>query len=103
MVNNGVRVKLRTAALGLRRRTLKPLGSRGQEEISSTSLPSLLVPPEAPQREEERLQVRWYRGTTHVAGLDDAFEWILAFLINLHAIWVAVLWKQSHFRARLWA
>ena len=35
--------------------------------------------------------------------IDDAFEWILAFLINLHAIWVAVLWKQSHFRARLWA
>tara|TARA_R110002072_G_scaffold108092_5_gene234814 strand:+ start:1846 stop:2526 length:681 start_codon:yes stop_codon:yes gene_type:complete len=35
--------------------------------------------------------------------IDDAFEWGLAFLINLHAIWVAVLWKRSHFRARLWA
>ncbi|MFO7994743.1 MAG: hypothetical protein R6U69_11385 [Marinobacter sp.] len=35
--------------------------------------------------------------------IDDAFEWVLAFLINLHAIWIAVLWKQSGFRARLWA
>lgn len=35
--------------------------------------------------------------------MDDAFEWVLALLINLHAVWVAVLWKQSRFRARLWA
>jgi hypothetical protein len=35
--------------------------------------------------------------------LDDAFEWVLALLINLHAIWIAVLWRQSCFRARLWA
>ncbi|WP_092013524.1 hypothetical protein [Marinobacter daqiaonensis] len=34
---------------------------------------------------------------------DDAFEWVLALLINLHAIWLAVLWKKSGFRARLWA
>jgi len=35
--------------------------------------------------------------------IDDAIEWILALLINLHAIWIAVLWKRSGFRARLWA
>ncbi|MEQ9545638.1 MAG: hypothetical protein RIK85_06505 [Marinobacter sp.] len=34
---------------------------------------------------------------------DDAFEWVLALLINLHALWLALLWRQSHFRARLWA
>lgn len=34
---------------------------------------------------------------------DNAFEWILAFLINLHALWLAVLWRKSRFRARLWA
>lgn len=32
---------------------------------------------------------------------DDAFEWILALLINLHAIWIAVLWKRSGFGAFL--
>lgn len=35
--------------------------------------------------------------------MDNSFEWILAFLINLHGIWVALLWRQSRFRARLWA
>lgn len=35
--------------------------------------------------------------------VNHSFEWVLALLINLHAIWVAVLWKQSQFRARLWA
>lgn len=34
--------------------------------------------------------------------VNHSFEWVLALLINLHAIWVAVLWKQSQFRARLW-
>ena len=34
---------------------------------------------------------------------DDAFEWILALLINLHALWLAWLWRKSHFRVRLWA
>ena len=34
--------------------------------------------------------------------LDNAFEWVLALLINLHALWVALLWRQSSFRARLW-
>ncbi|PHQ15452.1 hypothetical protein [Marinobacter profundi] len=33
---------------------------------------------------------------------DDAFEWVLALLLNLHALWVALLWRQSRFRARLW-
>ncbi|MEX0604868.1 MAG: hypothetical protein WD623_05365 [Marinobacter sp.] len=35
--------------------------------------------------------------------MDDAFEWVLALLINLHALWVAALWRQSSFQARLWA
>lgn len=34
---------------------------------------------------------------------DDAFEWILALLINLHALWLAWLWRKSRFRMRLWA
>lgn len=34
---------------------------------------------------------------------DDAFEWVLALLINLHALWLALLWRRSGFRARLWA
>lgn len=34
---------------------------------------------------------------------DDAFEWILALLINLHALWLAWLWRKSRFRVRLWA
>lgn len=33
---------------------------------------------------------------------DDAVEWVLALLINSHAVWVALLWRRSHFRARLW-
>ncbi|MBV2128730.1 hypothetical protein [Arsukibacterium indicum] len=35
--------------------------------------------------------------------LDDAFEWVLALLINLHALWLAVLWRQSAFQASLLA
>lgn len=35
--------------------------------------------------------------------IDDAFEWVLALLINLHALWLALLWRKSRFRARLWA
>ncbi|MEX2475270.1 hypothetical protein [Marinobacter sp.] len=34
---------------------------------------------------------------------DDAFEWILALLINAHALWLAILWRKSRFRIRLWA
>lgn len=34
--------------------------------------------------------------------LEDAFEWVLALLLNLHALWVAVLWRRSDFVARLW-
>ncbi|MBE0485785.1 hypothetical protein [Marinobacter sp.] len=34
---------------------------------------------------------------------DDAFEWVLALLINLHAPWLALLWRRRDFRARLWA
>ncbi|MGM0767946.1 MAG: hypothetical protein ACQEV6_07970 [Pseudomonadota bacterium] len=34
---------------------------------------------------------------------DDAFEWILALLINAHALWLAWLWRKSRFRVRLWA
>ena len=33
---------------------------------------------------------------------DDAFEWILAALINIHALWLALLWRRNRFRARLW-
>lgn len=33
---------------------------------------------------------------------EDAFEWMLALLINLHAVWVAMLWRSSGFVARLW-
>lgn len=32
---------------------------------------------------------------------DDAFEWLLALLLNIHALWVARLWCRSRFRARL--
>ncbi|GGE67579.1 hypothetical protein GCM10011533_19890 [Streptosporangium jomthongense] len=35
--------------------------------------------------------------------IDNAFEWVLALLLNLHALWVALLWRQSSFRARLLA
>ena len=35
--------------------------------------------------------------------IDDAFEWVLAFLINLHALWIALLWRQSRFSVRFWA
>ncbi|WP_417517742.1 hypothetical protein [Marinobacter sp.] len=34
--------------------------------------------------------------------IDNAFEWVLALLINLHALRVALLWRQSSFRASLW-
>lgn len=34
--------------------------------------------------------------------LENAFEWVFALLLNIHALWVAFLWKQSRFRARLW-
>lgn len=33
---------------------------------------------------------------------DDAFEWILAALINAHALWLALLWRRNRFRVRLW-
>lgn len=33
---------------------------------------------------------------------DDAFEWVLAALINIHALWLALLWRKNRFRARLW-
>ncbi|MBZ2169775.1 hypothetical protein [Marinobacter sp. F4216] len=33
---------------------------------------------------------------------DNAFEWVFALLINLHALWIAWLWRQSGFRGRLW-
>ena len=32
---------------------------------------------------------------------DDAFEWVLALLINSHALWVALLWRRSGYRASL--
>lgn len=35
--------------------------------------------------------------------MDDAFEWVLALLINAHALGVAWLWRRTGFRARLWA
>ncbi|WP_417565094.1 hypothetical protein [Marinobacter sp.] len=34
---------------------------------------------------------------------DDAFEWVLALLINAQALWLAFLWRKSRFRVRLWA
>lgn len=34
--------------------------------------------------------------------VDNAFEWVLALLINIHALWVALLWRRSRFHARLW-
>lgn len=34
---------------------------------------------------------------------DDAFEWVLAALINAHALCLAFLWRRNRFRARLWA
>ncbi len=33
---------------------------------------------------------------------DDAFEWTLALLINVHALWLAFLWRKNRFRVRLW-
>ncbi len=33
--------------------------------------------------------------------IDDAFEWTFALLLNVHALWVAMLWRRSDFRARL--
>ncbi|PAV24773.1 hypothetical protein C8D92_103211 [Tamilnaduibacter salinus] len=33
--------------------------------------------------------------------VDDAFEWVLALLINAHALWLALLWRRSGFRATL--
>jgi Frag1/DRAM/Sfk1 family len=33
---------------------------------------------------------------------DDAFEWVLAALVNAHALWLALLWRKNRFRARLW-
>ena len=30
---------------------------------------------------------------------DDAFEWTLALLLNIHALWAVWLWRQSHFTA----
>ncbi|WP_166267635.1 hypothetical protein [Marinobacter caseinilyticus] len=38
----------------------------------------------------------------HYQRMDDGFEWVLAVLVNAHALWVALLWKQSRFQARLW-
>ncbi|MDI9244698.1 hypothetical protein [Marinobacter sp. CHS3-4] len=35
--------------------------------------------------------------------IDDAFEWILAFLINAHALWLALLWRRSGYCVRFWA
>lgn len=35
--------------------------------------------------------------------VDDAFEWVLAVLINAHALWLALLWRKNRFRVRLWA
>lgn len=34
---------------------------------------------------------------------DDAFEWVLAILINAHALWLALLWRKARFRIRFWA
>lgn len=33
---------------------------------------------------------------------DDAFEWIFALLINVHALWLALLWRRTGFRVRFW-
>ncbi|HKK54737.1 hypothetical protein [Marinobacter sp.] len=33
---------------------------------------------------------------------DDALEWILAAMINAHALWLALLWRKNRFRMRLW-
>ncbi|BES73794.1 hypothetical protein RE428_48120 [Marinobacter nanhaiticus D15-8W] len=30
---------------------------------------------------------------------EDAFEWVLALLVNTHALWIAILWRQSAFHA----
>lgn len=30
---------------------------------------------------------------------EDAFEWVLALMINLHALWVAILWRRTRFLA----
>ncbi len=34
-------------------------------------------------------------------SIEDGFEWCIALLLNLHALWVALLWRRSHFRAVL--
>lgn len=34
--------------------------------------------------------------------VENAFEWVLALLLNVHAIWVALLWRRSGYVARLW-
>ncbi len=34
--------------------------------------------------------------------VENGFEWVLALLLNLHALWVALLWRRSGFVARLW-
>jgi len=33
---------------------------------------------------------------------DDAFEWVFALLINVHAFWLALLWRRSDFHVRFW-
>ncbi|GAB3014114.1 hypothetical protein [Bowmanella dokdonensis] len=33
--------------------------------------------------------------------MEDAFEWWLVLLLNLHAVWVAVLWRRLGFVARM--
>lgn len=35
--------------------------------------------------------------------IEDSFEWVIALLVNLHALWVALLWRRSNFRAALMA
>ncbi|SFL83106.1 hypothetical protein [Marinobacter zhejiangensis] len=34
-------------------------------------------------------------------GIEDSFEWIIALLVNAHALWVAVLWRRSRFSASI--
>lgn len=34
-------------------------------------------------------------------SIEDGFEWCIALLLNLHALWVALLWRRSHFHAVL--
>lgn len=33
--------------------------------------------------------------------MEDGFEWVIAIILNLHALWVAVLWRRSGFRLEL--